>query len=204
MHWRKTFIAGVAIIAILTGAWLSYQLIKPQPTPRTATILPAPAELPEFSLLDQYGAAIDRNAFKGHWSLVFFGFTQCPDICPLTLQVLSAARQRLLDAGQAPLPRIVLVSVDPERDTPEIIGRYVDYFGDDNIGITGELVELRKLTSGLGIFFEKSAIDGVDYSVDHSAVVIVVNPNGEFHALFGAPHDVETFVHDVPIIMADR
>ena len=115
---------------------------------------------------------------------------------------LRNARRQLADAGQDPLPRIVLVSVDPERDTPELMSQYVDYFGEGNLGITGELDEIRKLTNGLGIYFEKSMQNGGDYSVDHSAVVIVVNPGGRFHALFGAPHKAENFVHDLPILMA--
>lgn len=198
---RHRFIAIVAIVAIATGTWLSYQVMTPAAVPETATLLRPPSLLPEFSLLDHEGNAIGRNVFSGHWSLVFFGFTHCPDICPLTLQVLADARKQLAEAGADELPQIVLVSVDPERDTPELLGQYIDYFGDDNLGITGELAEIRKLTGGLGIYFEKAAIDNGNYSVDHSAVVLVMNPNGEFHALFGAPHQAENFVHDMPILM---
>jgi len=122
----------------------------------------------------------------------------------LTLRVLAKARQQMLDAGQDELPRIVLISVDPERDTPEVIGQYVSNFGEDAIGVTGELSELRKLTDGLGIFFEKSGSDGDNYSVDHSAVVIVVDPDGRFHSLFGAPHQADNFARDLPIIMSMR
>lgn len=204
MNPRTIIIATVALVAIAMGTWTSYRLMTPPPVPQTATLLPAPAELPEFSLLDQHAEPVSRDVFAGHWNLVFFGFTHCPDVCPTTLQVLASARQQLADAGQDPLPRIVLVSVDPERDTPELMGQYVDYFGEGNLGITGELDEVRKLTNGLGIYFEKSAQNGEDYSVDHSAVVIVVNPDGGFHALFGAPHKAENFVHDLPILMAAR
>ncbi|MDH3339601.1 MAG: SCO family protein [Gammaproteobacteria bacterium] len=201
---RNTFIAIVAVGAIGTGAWLSSMVMQPAPRLQTATVLPAPSELPEFSLVDQNRLSIGRDYFEGHWNLVFFGFTHCPDICPLTLQVLANAKRQLAADGQQPLPRIVLVSVDPERDTPEVMSQYVRYFGDDNIGITGTLDEIRKLTGGLGIFFEKSGLDEVDYSVDHSAVVIVINPRGQFHALFGAPHEAGNFVHDLPIIMGGR
>jgi protein SCO1/2 len=201
MGLKNIFIATVAVVAIGTGAWLSSRLMLPPPAPQTATLLPAPGKVPEFLLVDQNGQGIGREVFDGHWNLVFFGFTRCPDICPLTMQVLANARKQLADAGQDPLPRIVLVSVDPERDSPEIMRQYVDHFGDDNLGITGELQQLRKLTRGLGIFFEKSAIDGDQYSVDHSAVVLVINPRGQFHALFGAPHDAANFVHDLPMIM---
>ena len=203
MDSRKYFIVSVAVIAIATGAWLSIQVLAPPPTLQKATLLPAPADLSEFSLQDQDNNLFERGSFEGRWSLVFFGFTHCPDVCPITLQVLSNARQQLLAEGHNELPRIVLVSVDPERDTPEILARYVTHFGDDTIGLTGELAEVRKLTDGLGVFFEKSGNDE-NYSVDHSAVVIVVNPDGQFHALFGAPHEAEFFVHDLPILMSGR
>ena len=100
------------------------------------------------------------------------------------------------------MPRIVLVSVDPERDTPEILGRYVGYFGPDNLGITGDLEQLKRLTSGLGIYFEKVNIVEEDYGVDHSAAVLVVDPDGKFVALFSAPHSVGNYLHDLPIIAA--
>ena len=202
MNPRRLIIIAVAIIAIAAGTWTSYRFVTPPPSPRTATVLPAPIELPDFSLLDQSGQTIGKDVFAGQWDLVFFGFTHCPDICPLTLQVLATARRELAAAGQAPLPRIVLVSVDPERDTPEQMRQYIDYFGDGNLGITGSLEEIRKLTNGLGIFFAKVSADDDEYTVDHSAVVLLINPGGEFHALFGSPHDAANYVHDLPLILA--
>ena len=204
MDSRKYFIAAVAIIAIVTGILTMSRLLSPPPLPRTATMLPAATELAEFSLLDQDGAAFTRSSFEGRWNLVFFGFTHCPDVCPVTLQVLAKARAQMLAAGRDELPRIVLVSVDPERDTPAVIGQYVSHFGPDTIGVSGDLSELRKLTDGLGIYFEKSGVDNDNYSVDHSAVVIVVDPDGRFHSLFGAPHEAGNFAHDLPIIMSTR
>jgi len=201
MDSRKYFIIAVAVIAIVTGTWLSVQVLSPPPSLQTATRLPAATELAEFSLLDQNNESFTRSDFEGRWNLLFFGFTHCPDICPMTLQVLANAQQLLADDGHAELPRIVLVSVDPERDTPDILGQYVSHFGEDTIGITGELIEVKKLTDGLGVFFEKSG-DEDNYSVDHSAVVIVINPDGKFHALFGAPHKAENFAHDIPILMS--
>ena len=196
---RKIFVAAVAVIAIVTGAWLSFKVASPPPLPQTATVLPAGNELPEFSLLDHTGAPIGRDVFRGQWDLVFFGFTHCPDVCPLTLQVLADARSQLAADGVKTLPRIVLVSVDPERDTPAIMAQYVGYFGADNLGITGAPEEIRKLTDDLGIWFEKSG-NGETYSVDHSAAVLAISPAGEFRAIFSAPHKAENFVHDLPII----
>ena len=198
---RNIFVAIAIVAAVLAGAYVANRL-EPPATAKSAMILPDPDPVPAFSLVDQYGNDIDESVFEGQWDLVFFGFTHCPDICPLTLQVLGAARHELVEAGDEVLPRVVLVSVDPERDTPEQMGRYIGYFGDHNLGITGELAEVRKLTDGLGVFFEKTAERNGNYSVDHSSVVLLLNPDGEMHALFTAPHNAGNFVHDLPIIMA--
>ena len=152
-------------------------------------------------MLDQTGAAVTADTFRGQWDLVFFGFTNCPDICPTTLQALASAKRELAATGAETLPRIVLVSVDPERDTPELLGQYVDYFGDDNLAVTGKLEELTKLTNELGIYFEKAPTEDGNYGVEHSAAVLVFDPKGEFLALFSAPHVVENYLHDLPIIM---
>jgi protein SCO1/2 len=197
---RHLLIVLALALALVAGVFVALRSQAPA-TPVAAMLLPQPDPVPEFSLLDQHGNSIDRSVFAGHWNLVFFGFTHCPDICPTTLQVLAAARSKLAEDGQAPLPRIVLVSVDPERDTPEIIGAYVDYFGPGNLGITGSLEEIDRLTSGLGIYYQKQPGNGDNYVVDHSAAVLVIDPEGRFSALFSGPHKVESFVHDLPLIM---
>lgn len=189
--------------ALAAGIFVATRLQAPASL-NSAFLLPTPTPLPEFSLVDQAGNVVTRDTFRQHWSLLFFGFTHCPDICPITLQVLASARTELAAAGQQPMARIVLVSVDPERDTPEVMGQYVDHFGVGNLGVTGHLDELRKLTSELGIYFEKQSGDGEDYAVDHSAAVLLINPDGEFHALFGGPHEIENFIHDLPLLLADR
>src|SRR5210317_758313 len=198
---RYILVAIGLAAALAAGVLLTLRMQTPA-EPQTALVLPAPNPVPEFSLVDQHGNPAGRSVFEGQWDLVFFGFTHCPDICPTTLQVLATAKAALEEQGQSPLPRIVLVSVDPARDTPEIMGEYVDYFGDGNLGITGTLEEISKLTAGLGIYFEKQSADGDNYVVDHSAAVLVIDPDGDFHALFSGPHFVENYVHDLPIIMA--
>lgn len=183
------------------GIWLASQTMRQEAEPLTATVLPSPMDIPEFTLLDHNGNAIDQNAFKGQWDLVFFGFTHCPDICPLTLQTLASAQRQLADTGHTTLPRIVLVSVDPDRDTPETLSNYIGLFGEDSLGITGDIDEIRKLTGGLGIFFEKHAGESENYSVDHSSVVLLLDPSGRFHALFSSPHKTENFVADLPQLL---
>ena len=204
MRPRNFLVAFVLGTAIAAGLWLTLSSLQSAAVPNAATILPATIELPQFSLLDQHGQTIGKDVFAGEWDLVFFGFTHCPDICPLTLQLLSQVKQRLSDAGHQPLPRIVLVSVDPQRDTPAAIKSYINYFGEVHLGITGDLDELRKLAAPLFIFFEKRAGDGDDYAVDHSTVVLVVDPQSRLTALFSAPHRIEDLVHDLPLIMARK
>ena len=202
---RKFLAIGLVITALAGGTiFMTLAFQGPHGIPQHATRLSQPAPLPQFSMLDQNGSEFNKESFSGHWSLVFFGFTHCPDICPATLQQLAVARSRVLTAGENGFPNIVFISVDPERDTPEVMANYVSHFGDGIIGVTGQLDELRKFTSALGIYFEKSVDESGNYSVDHSAVVIVVNRRAEFHALFSAPHKIDHFVNDLPLITGSR
>jgi protein SCO1/2 len=202
MQARILIIILLLGVAIAAGLALALRNAGEPAAPLAATILPAGNDLPDFALVDQDGQPVDRTVFEGQWDLVFFGFTHCPDICPATMTVLGQAKRELEAEGRQPLPRVVLVSVDPERDTPEAMARYVAYFGDGNLGLTGELDELGKLTNALGIFFQKSGDEEGAYGVDHSTVVLVIDPQGRLKALFTAPHDVADLVHDLPLIMA--
>ncbi len=197
------------LLAVLLGTALSASALiltrsMQDEKPIGATVLPAPMALPDFTLLSHEGTPVLPETFRGRWDLVFFGFTHCPDICPTTLQLLSAVKSELAEQGIDPLPRIVLVSVDPERDTPELLGKYVAHFGDDNLGVTGTVTELRKLTTSLGVYFEKQPGNGDNYNVDHFAGVIVVDPDANFYAVYSAPHDIERYLHDLPIMMGSR
>lgn len=203
-------VAFVAI-ALAGGAWLILTAREgPAQQPQFATVLPQGRPLPEFALMDHDGRPFTLDDLRGHASLVFFGFTHCPDVCPATLQKLTVARRQIAekmpesaDEGDAALPEIVLISVDPERDTPEILEKYVEYFGDGITGVTGTVDEIRALTADLGIFFEKSG-SGDNYTVNHSTAVLYVNRDAELQALFSTPLSIEAFVHDVPLLIASR
>ena len=198
---RKT-LAIVFLFAAFSGGavFLYLALFGGKAEPAYATVLPITKPLPEFSLTDHEGQPFDRNSLRGDWHVLFFGFTHCPDICPATLQQLSIARERVTSAGGA-FPEIILVSVDPERDPPATMAAYVANFGDGVSGVTGSLDELTKLTGGLGIFFAKSDGSGDAYSVDHSAAVLVIDPDGNWNSVFSAPHTVDRFVSDIPILI---
>jgi protein SCO1/2 len=201
MPAKNLLFAVVLGIALAAGIVVALRHTAAMDTPVAATVLPAAAALPPFRLIDDDGRAVGPEVFEGHWNLVFFGFTQCPDVCPLTLQTLFRARAALAEAGETPLPRIVLVSVDPARDTPERLAAYVDSFGSGTLGITGSLDEIRRLTDALGIYFAKVGEDADTYTVDHSTAVLLIGPDGRYRAVFGGPHELDDFVHDLPLVM---
>lgn len=194
----------VLVVGIAAGLLLAVGRGGPDETvadvPRAATVLPEPVPLPAFSLVDQRGETRTRAVFTGAWHLLFFGFTNCPDICPTTLATLSTVTKTLRDQGATDIPGIVLVSVDPERDTPARLAEYIAYFGTDNAALTGNEMAVRELTEPLGIYFNKVPLGDDDYTVDHSSVVLLVNPAGEFAALFSGPLEVSELVHDLRLL----
>lgn len=198
---RLILLAAAAAVAVL-AAFAVGELIRPRAEPLHATVLPEPLPLPEFELYDHHNEPFSRDSLRGQTSLLFFGFTHCPDICPATLQQLSLARKQAAASGDATsLPRIVLISVDPERDTPEKLEAYVSAFGEGITGVTGEPEALRGLASALGIFFEKEPA-GDSYTVSHSTAVLFVDGNAGLRALFSAPHKTESFAHDIPLLVS--
>ena len=201
---------NVAALVLLVGlasvaGWFAAVRFTGGEAPEHAVVLPAARPLPEFSLLDQDGNTFTQADFSGQWSILFFGFTHCPDVCPATLQIMAAARDQL-QAQALDTPRLVLISVDPDRDTVEVMQRYTGHFGDDVLGLTGELDELQKLTRALGIYFEidDQSADTANYNVSHSAHVLVLNADGDYVGLFSAPHSVDAFVMDLPRMMGAR
>ena len=130
-----------------------------------------------FSLIDQYGRPITNDTFRGEWVLVFFGFTHCSDSCPTTLIQLSKSLEKL--EGQARNVRVLFITLDPERDTPEILEAYLRPFGPRFVGATGSVRQIEAATSTFRAYSRKrpNSPDG-SYSVDHSTQIYVLNPNG--------------------------
>lgn len=169
---------------------------------RLATVLPEPMPLPEFELTDQDGNAFTRDSLLGHSSLLFFGFTHCPDICPATLQRLALARRELASqrGNAGPLPDIILISVDPDRDSTDILKAYTSHFGEGVTGLSGESEELQRLASALGIYYARDDSTGPDYTISHSTAVLLINGEAKFQALFNAPLDMESLVSDLTML----
>jgi protein SCO1/2 len=159
--------------------------------------------LPEFELVDHDNQPLTRANLNGKWNLMFFGYTHCPDICPISLQVLSDMVTAIEDPDVVDALRIYFVSVDPERDKPEVLSAYVKYFNPAIIGATADMEGLRPLTRSLGIAHEiRNRVEGNPvYDVDHSSAIVLVNPEAEFAGLFSAPHDAMAMARDMTRIV---
>jgi protein SCO1 len=159
--------------------------------------------LPEFELIDHNRNPLTRSQLNGQWSLMFFGFTHCPDICPIGLQTLADMTRAIDDTDVSDVLQVYFVSVDPERDSPEILAEYVTYFNPAFLGATAPLEQLTPLTRSLGIahMIRNKTEGSLDYDVDHSAAIILINPQAEYAGLFGAPQSALAMARDMTRII---
>lgn len=193
--------AALAAIAGLVAA--QYWSTAKNPQLETGTLLREPRAIADFQLKDSSGAVFDRSRFVGHWSLVFVGFTYCPDVCPSTLGVLKSLHARL-EAEKLPL-QTVFVSVDPERDSLEKLGRYVHYFDPAFIGATGSTAQLDVLTQSLSLVYAKvPGSSPTDYTLDHSAALVLINPDAQVAAYFLPPHRLDAMTKDLAGLLRER
>jgi protein SCO1 len=147
--------------------------------------------LTAFSLKNHDDVPVDQQIFHGDWTLVFFGFTYCPDICPTTLSVLNSVVETMDHA-----PRVVMVSVDPDRDTTELLRRYVTAFNPSFVGVSGDHAEVRNLASQLHVVY-----DTTEDTVNHTTNVALLNPLGEYVGHFRVPHRPQMMVRALAALM---
>ncbi|MGB2145222.1 MAG: SCO family protein [Porticoccaceae bacterium] len=152
-----------------------------------AIVLDKPRIFSDFELEDHRGELFNNERFQGVWSIVFFGFTHCPDICPTTLAMLNDTYSKLKDSEKERL-QVVMISLDPERDTVEKLAEYVPYFNPEFTGVTGNKHLIRRLTAELNVAYNQVPLSDDDYTVDHSTQLILINPMGHYHGFFKAPH----------------
>ena len=184
--------AGLALAA---GIWAaSYWYAPKAVTLQSGVLLGAPRAIAEFTLADQDGQAFSNDRLRGRWSLVFAGFTHCPDVCPTTLALMKVLTQRL----GASAPAMIFLSVDPERDTPPVMQSYVRYFGPAITGVSGEREMLDRFCASLGIAYVKvPGASEADYTIDHSAALVLIDPQGRVAGYFPPPLKVDTLAADL-------
>jgi protein SCO1/2 len=198
---NRYWIVVIALAAVggVAGVFVGRMLAKPAVASlESGTQLPEARALGAFSLLDTRGAAISANELRGHPTLVFFGFTHCPDVCPTTLAMLAMVQKQVagLDPRLAGL-KVALITVDPERDSPEQLGRYVQSFGADFIGLTGSPPEIVNVTRSFGVAFARVDLPGGNYTMDHSATVFALDTQGRIVAVFTPPLSVPKMSRDL-------
>ncbi|WP_341502721.1 SCO family protein [Gallaecimonas sp. GXIMD4217] len=194
----------MGLCALVLGLYSALQMKEPHQV--QALWYEQPRALAPFSLSDQHGRAFDLSRLKGKWTLLFLGYTSCPDICPTTLSRLAAVYPRLVEAAEAPV-QVALVTADPARDTQAVLREYVAFFNPGFLALRGEHVDLYPFTRQLGLMYQFDEHG----DVSHSSSLVLVNPDGAVEAVIqpgemgGLPVvDTEALVSDFEVIAAGR
>ena len=203
---QKTVFILVAVVALIMGLTINRVLSGKGPGDQTALIdagvilLPQSRSLPSLSMNDQNGAPVAVDELKGKWTLVFFGYTYCPDICPTTLAQLRDIRTKLPQEAVDNM-RVVLVSVDPNRDTPQQLKQYLGYFDPRYIGLTAPVADIQKLASALSIPFVPADTSKPGYTVDHSGNLALIGPDGRQRGFIRSPLNAQKLVAQLPVLL---
>lgn len=211
----KTLALVTAAVALAAGVLLGGRLLGPgagapsEAAPAvlaTGTLLPERRALAPFVLTDTEGAPFTEASLRGRWTLLGFGFANCPDVCPMLLGTFRDVHRRLAERGLADEVRFVFVSVDPERDDLPSLKSFVSYFDPSFLGATGPHPELQRLTSQLGVMYQRSGEgdSALGYLVDHSATLLLIDPKGRRAAVFSAPHEPEGLAGDLTALLGAR
>ena len=208
----KLILVVAAIAALSAGYWLSTQTqyskqdelleARKNYSPIQGSVLSPPRKIAVPALTKDDGTTLTQADLSGHWSLIFFGYMSCPDICPVTMGVTATAKKLAASEG-VDFPQVYFVSVDPERDAVESLADYVQYFDKDFVGITGDEKLIQALTLQMSVVYmkmEATADDPNNYLVDHSSALLLLNPEGRLVAFMNPPHDPKTIVKDFRIV----
>lgn len=171
----------------------SYQALK---------LFPEGKAFSGFQLTSHLGNKWTNEQFKGNHSIVFFGFANCPDICPTTLLEMQKI-DKILKQNQIAPPNFVFISVDPDRDTPERLNDFINYFSPEFKALTGDAANVLSIATQLGVAYHVAEHKKGDlvYDVDHASALFVLNTKGERIGIFPAPHDVDTIAADIQLLM---
>jgi len=188
----RSLLVLAAACAALTGFWLARQLDREAPALASGTWLPQPKPIDEFTLTDTAGHPYGRADLLAAPTLVYFGFTRCPDVCPTTLVKLA----QIVKQAAVPRLRVLFVSVDPQRDTPPVLALYVHAFDPAFQGVTGTQAAIEALARNFAVAVNRVELPGGDYTMDHSAVVFLVGARG-IAAIFTPPFEPAAFAADL-------
>jgi protein SCO1/2 len=203
IYHKSSLVISISLLAAIAGmitGCINERIGASQP-PRlqaATSFLEQAKPLPTFSLVDDAGKPFNNERLAGQWHFMFFGYTHCPDICPTTLSILNAAMRSVPEQEGADGMKVVFVSVDPQRDTIDTLKKYVDYFNPAFVAVTGKQGALNNLTDALGILHTRTPNANSEgaYLVDHSASILLIDPEGKLVALFSPPHKAQWLASD--------
>jgi protein SCO1 len=175
-----------ALCAALAGFLLAGEIDSSRPVLASGTWLSDPRPIADFHLTDSRGRGFTRTSLLGHPTLIYFGFTHCPDECPATLAALAGVRK------QARLPglQVLFVTVDPERDTPAVLAAYLRHFDPGFLGLTGDPAQIRRVAASLGIDISRINLPGGGYDFDHTMAILLFDSGAREVGVFTPPFDV--------------
>jgi len=206
MFNRTTVYVLIAAIAAALGLlaaqnWFARSPQGSRPALKAARLFEPARAIPAFSLRQSDGTPLVPGELKGHWTLVFLGFTHCPDVCPTTLAQLGVAQKQWEPLPEASRPRVLFVSVDPDRDTPDRIGEYAHAFHRDTLAATADVPALETFAKSLSMVFAKvptgAGAPADQYSVDHSASLAVLDPQGRLTGFIQPPFEPKDIAADM-------
>jgi protein SCO1 len=198
---RNTVLSSIAIVVAVLGLTVYFTVREPalddqQLRELGVFVLPASREIGTFALADQHGRPFTNADLAGRWSFVFFGFTHCPDLCPVAMSMLARVERHLAEGGRDRLHEQfsgVMVSVDPERDDAETLGRYVGAFSPRFTGIVGSRDDVAAFAHELNAAFAAvpHAANGRDYTIDHTVNIVIIDPRGRYRGFISPPYDAD-------------
>ncbi|MEO7251877.1 MAG: SCO family protein [Arenimonas sp.] len=204
---RSTLLVMVAALAGGLGLYAAQHFFAaPAPTPEAAgeqlraVRLIAPRQLPEYRLALSDGSVASPATLRGHWTVVFLGFTHCPDVCPTTLAELAKAQKQWQQLPAAIRPRLLFVSADPERDDPAKVGEYAHYFHAQTLAASADPAQLAGFAQALGLVYMKVPTANGDYTIDHSATLVLIDPQGRQAGLIRPPLDANAIAADLRVL----
>jgi len=179
---KIALVIGV-LIAIAAGLWLSELMVGGSGGPGAVSSSGKAQVGGPFTLVNDAGETVTDETFRGRYMLIYFGFTFCPDVCPTELGIMSAALDQLGEKAEKVQP--LFVTIDPERDTPEVMARYVTLFHPRLMGLTGTPEQIASIAKAYHVFYRKAEDESsTDYTMDHSSIVFLMGPDGEYLKLF--------------------
>ena len=197
---KSPLTAGLMAIVALVAGLLAARAFLPgplqPPDTRQTTVFPSPRPVPQLGLVSRDGQPLGSDYFRHGWTLVFFGFTSCPDVCPTTLAILAQVRQQLRDLPTGQQPRVLMITVDPQRDDAAHLNSYVTFFDESFAGATGPEEAISRAAGFFGIPYARVDLEDGNYTMDHGSGIFMVAPSGAVVAYASAPHNPATLASD--------